>query len=271
MKEDYFRNIPGLSEEQVSETAYLVKTRGYALVPDFYSDAICAQLTSPLESAIETYQPVDISERSALDRYHIHDLMNRDFIYCQFLEDPRLQQLLSPLLGDHWIMYAFTSSSLPPGKGNYGSRIHNDCPRFSPGYIFNVGLIWLLDDFTADNGGTYVLPASQHIEAPPSEALFNRNSMQLEAKRGSLLVFDARLYHRAGENHTDNWRHSLTLNACRSYMKQRMDWVRFIRSDFSDRLNDQARRILGFDTRLPTRMEELFLPESERLYKANQG
>jgi hypothetical protein len=53
-------------------------------------------------------------------------------------------------------------------------------------------------------------------------------------------------------------------------MKQRMDWVRFIPSKISDQLNTQARRIIGFDTRLPSSLEEFFLPENERLYKANQ-
>jgi ectoine hydroxylase-related dioxygenase (phytanoyl-CoA dioxygenase family) len=54
-------------------------------------------------------------------------------------------------------------------------------------------------------------------------------------------------------------------------MKQRMDWVRFVPPEISDQLNEQARRLLGFDTRLPTNLEEFFLPQDQRLYKANQG
>jgi len=47
-------------------------------------------------------------------------------MFAGLLEDPRLQQLLAPLLGESWILYAFTSSSLPPGGSNYGNRIHVD-------------------------------------------------------------------------------------------------------------------------------------------------
>ena len=86
-----------------------------------------------------------------------------------------------------------------------------------------------------------------------------------------MIVFNARVVHSTGFNHTDQWRHALTMNACRSYMKQRMDWVRFIPDEISNQLNQSARRIIGFDTRLPTSLEEFFLPEEQRLYKPNQG
>jgi len=36
-------------------------------------------------------------------------------------------------------------------------------------------------------------------------------------------------------------------------------------------LSVQARRILGFDTRVPASLDEFFLPDSERLYKPGQG
>jgi hypothetical protein len=54
-------------------------------------------------------------------------------------------------------------------------------------------------------------------------------------------------------------------------MKQRFDWVRFVPRPIADALNPQARRIIGFDTRLPTSLEEFFLPEAQRLYKPGQG
>ena len=54
-------------------------------------------------------------------------------------------------------------------------------------------------------------------------------------------------------------------------MKQRMDWVRFIPEEISSRLNARARRVIGYDTRVPTTLEEFFVPEDQRLYKAGQS
>jgi hypothetical protein len=49
-----------------------------------------------------------------------------------------------------------------------------------------------------------------------------------------------------------------------------MDWVRFIPSEITDQLNQQARRIIGFDTRLPTSLEEFFQPIDKLFYKPGQ-
>jgi len=179
--------------------------------------------------------------------------------------------LVAPILGEHWILYAFTSSSVPPGGTNYGRRIHVDSPRYVPNYPSNVGLIWTLDAFTEETGGTDVLPGSHHSPRAPSEEYFDRRCVQVECLQGSLIVFQARLSHRSGLNRSPKMRHALTLNACRAFMKQRMDWVRFVPKDIADALGPQGRRLLGYDTRLPTSLEEFFVPEGERLYKPNQG
>jgi ectoine hydroxylase-related dioxygenase (phytanoyl-CoA dioxygenase family) len=266
------RDRPLLAESTIADHTYLVRTRGYTLVPDVLDAKDIALLKNGMSRAIDAYQPVAGVQRSVLDRYQIHDLMNQDINFARLLEDPRLQQLCAPHLGEHWIMYAATSSSIPPGGSNYASRLHVDSPRFQPGYAFNMGVIWALDDYTLENGGALkVLPGSHHVETAPDEAFFEQHCEQVQCKAGALLLFSARLFHRTSANQTARWNHSMTLNACRSFMKQRMDWVRFLRHDITDQLSPQARRIIGFDTRLPSSLEEFFLPDDQRLYKPNQG
>jgi len=248
-----------------------METRGYNVIPGFLDGAHCERLKAALARAIDEYAPRAASERSVLDRFLLHDLLCRDLEFAKLLDDPRLQSLVAPILGEHWILYAFTSSSVPPGGTNYGRRIHVDSPRYVPNYPSNVGLIWTLDAFTEETGGTDVLPGSHHSPRAPSEEYFDRRCVQVECLQGSLIVFQARLSHRSGLNRSPKMRHALTLNACRAFMKQRMDWVRFVPKDIADALGPQGRRLLGYDTRLPTSLEEFFVPEGERLYKPNQG
>ncbi|MFN5370369.1 MAG: phytanoyl-CoA dioxygenase family protein [Bacteroidia bacterium] len=259
-----------LDENTISMHTYSMQRIGYSIVPDFLSLNVTKLLREHLENVISNYQPVDGSTRSELDKYHMHDLICKNIIFGKTLEDRRLQQLIGAILGEYWIMYAYTSSSLPPNGANYGSRIHVDSPRFIPNYATNVGVIWALNDFTIENGSTHVLPGSHNSELEPSKEYFEKNSIRLTCKEGDLIIFNARLFHCAGINFTNKFRHALTLNACRPYMKQRMDWVRFVPESISKQLNAQARRILGFDTRIPTNLKEFFLPENQRFYKSNQ-
>ena len=262
------RDLPAAALE---EHLYALQTRGYDVIPGFLDPAHCERLKAALARALDEYSPRAGSERSALDRYLLHDLLARDLEIARLLDDPRLQPLVAPLLGEHWILYAFTSSSIPPGGTNYGRRMHVDSPRHICDYATNVGLIWALDAFTPETGGTEVLPGSHSSAQAPSEDYFERNCVQLQCPAGSLVVFQARLFHRSGVNASNRWRHALTMNACRSYMKQRMDWVRLVPKAIADALGPQGRRLLGYDTRLPSSMDEFFVPEAERLYKPNQG
>ncbi len=260
----------GMSASALAEHGYNMATRGYSVIPAMLEPSQRDRLKGELARALAEYRPGP-TEQSRNDRYLMHDLLCRDAMFGRLLEDERLQELLAPLLGASWIMYAFTSSSLPPQGTNYGNRIHVDSPRWVPGYAFNVGVMWALDDFTGDNGATQVLPGSHHSPATPSAEFFDRHCVRLTCGAGSMIVFDGRLFHRAGENRTGTWRHALTMNACRSFMKQRFDWVRFIPGSIAEGLSPQARRIVGFDTRLPTSLEEFFAPEDRRLYKPGQG
>jgi hypothetical protein len=263
---------PLISEKEVSEHSYHIQTRGFTLIDNFLTKTETELLKTTMEQAIKDFKPFPGVERSFYDQYQMHDLINRDLNYGRLLEDPRLQQLIAPHLGEHWVMYAATSSSIPPYGKNFASRLHVDCPRYHQGYVFNMGVIWVLDDYELDNGGALkILPGSQHSDTKPELDFFEKHCVHAVCKAGSLLLFNAKVYHRTYENNTDKWNHSMTLNACRSFMKPRMDWVRFVPHEISSQLNAQARRLIGFDTRLPTSLEEFFLPEEQRLYKANQG
>ena len=254
----------------VEEFEYQMNTVGFSIFEDFITEETCDNLKKKVTMEIENYQESG-NNRIHLDRCHLHDLVCKHIDVAKLLESDELDKLLSLLLGDTWIMYAFTSSSCPPKSTNYGGRVHVDSPRWINGYPTNIGVIWAIDNFTIDNGATKVLVASQHSEKMPTKKFFNENAQQVVCPKGSLIIFNSRVVHSSGNNNTDEWRHALTMNACRSYMKQRMDWVRFIPDTIAKDLNETAKRIIGYDTRLPSNLEEFFLPDEQRLYKPNQG
>lgn len=255
--------------ENLKNYEYQMKTLGFYVIENFLNEEVCIDLINILNKELSRYKTFG-TKRSLQDQFHLHDLICNHLKVAKLIENEELNLLLSKILGDYWIMYAFTSSSCPPHNTNFGGRIHVDSPRFIDNYVTNVGVIWALDDFTKINGATKVLPSSHNSEEIPSKELFDELSVDVIVPKGSLIIFNARLFHCTGFNETNEWRHALTMNACRPFMKQRMDWVRFVPSAISDNLNPMARRILGFDTQLPSSLEEFFLPDEKRLYKANQ-
>ena len=244
--------------------------KGFAVVPGVLDTAEIPAARALLQQCIAEDLNA-FTGKQYVDSWMVHNLMVRGEPFARLLENPKLHCYLSELLGETCILYAYTSSSMPPGGSNYSHRIHVDSPRFIPGYITNVGIMVALDDFTAANGATYFLPGSHQSDATPSEAEFFARAERVYPKAGDAVVFNARTWHMGGENKTDQPRHAITMNVCRSYMRQRFDYPRLVPPRIVNNLGEVGRRFLGFNVRMPTSLDEYYVPEDQRLYKANQG
>jgi ectoine hydroxylase-related dioxygenase (phytanoyl-CoA dioxygenase family) len=242
---------------------------GFAVVPRIVDADAAAALRGALEAAITKYPYRDFAGGRDVGMVHALMLWGRPFE--TLLSNARLRGLLSAVLGETCVLYAYTSSSMPPNGANYSARIHVDCPRFIPGYVTNVGVTLMLDDFTEESGATYLLPGSHRRPDAPAEDVFFRDAVRAIGRTGDAILFNGRTWHRGGENRTQSWRHAATLNACRAYMKQQLDWVRLVPPEIVDRNPPSFRQFLGYDVRVPAGLDEFYVPEEARLYKANQG
>jgi ectoine hydroxylase-related dioxygenase (phytanoyl-CoA dioxygenase family) len=247
-----------------------IKTQGFAIIPNVLDDPTVAVMKRELIHATEE----DLAAwegREYPDSWMVHNLMVRHSVFAEFLENPVLHSYLSELLGDTCILYAYTSSTMPPSGSNFSNRVHVDSPRVIAGYWTNVGVMVALDDYSAANGATRYLPESFERLDPPSLEEFMANSEQVLPRAGEAVIFNARTWHMGGKNATDQARHAITMNVCRSYMRQRFDYPWLVGAETLDHVGEVGRRFLGFNVRMPASLDEYYLPESERLYRAGQG
>jgi ectoine hydroxylase-related dioxygenase (phytanoyl-CoA dioxygenase family) len=241
-------------------------TKGFVVIPSVLSSGEIQKLKSELEVAIEKE-----SQFHGGTSHKDHGMVLVCPMYGKSFVDlagnAKAMDFFNAVMGEGCIVYAFTSSSMPPSKENYSTRVHIDCPRFIPGYITNMGGIFLLDDFTEENGATYFLPGSHLKPDEPTEEDFFKNAVRLKAPAGSACYFHGRLWHSGGKNSTQKWRHAVTINMCRSYMKQRLDLPRLLGPKAIEGATPLAAQKLGYWTRIPSSLEEYYLPPDKRLYK----
>lgn len=205
------------------------------------------------------------------DKGLIHSPMFLDDEFYRLLDSSSIREITDATLGQTAIMYAFSSSSIAPHDTNYAGRVHVDCPRIIPNYLTNLGLIIALTDFTELNGATKFLPGSFEQERPPTEEEFLSAAVTVTMKAGDAAIFNTRTWHMAGRNSTAEARHSLTLNFCRSYMRQRFDYPRMVPGHVASELSEQQRQFLGFFVQMPTSWEEFSAPPDQRKYRPGQG
>ena len=252
-----------------------ILNKGFAVIPGALEEgeveSLRRELSCLVAEDLEHWKDQPNHPANKIDRWMVHNPMARAPTFARILENQLMHAYLTELLTESCILYAYTTSSMPPGGTNYSNRIHVDCPRFIKDYITNVGVILPLDDFTEKNGATYFMPGSHLKAAPPTEQEFFAAAERIAPKAGDMVVFNARTFHLGGTNEMAVARHAITLNACRSYMRQRFDYPRLMPNKIVADLGALGRRFLGFDVRVPCSIEEYYLPADQRLYKANHG
>lgn len=243
-----------------------IETNGYIILKNVLTEDFIQRAVKELENAIDKEAAYHGSKEYS-DYGMVLNCAIYEGVFWELFNNQKLIGAVNSVLGEGCIVYAYTSSSMPPKKSNYSNRIHVDCPRFIDNYITNLGATIALDSFTKENGATYFLPQShKHLEQP-EESLFFAKAKRFIADPGDVLLFNARLWHLGGENHTSKWRHALTLNMCRPWMKQRIDIPRSLRSHDLTKMSSATKQKLGFYAQIPATYDEYYAPPEKRMYR----
>lgn len=244
---------------------YEINSQGYSILRDVLSKSFIEELKLELFKAIEQETKYHGS-RDYSDYGMVLLCSLYDKIFCNLFDLDLVREPFNLILGKGCIVYAYTSSSMPPNSSNYSERIHVDCPRIIPGYITNLGATVLLDDFNEKNGATWFLPYSQERQDKPTSEEFYSNSLRLIEKAGSIWFFNARIWHAGGKNLTKNWRHALTINMVRPWMKQRIDIPRAMSHIDLNSISLSAKQKLGFYAQVPASYSEYYVAPHERKF-----
>ena len=137
-------------------------------------------------------------------------------IFLELLAHPLIVAIWQAYLADDAIICStWSANTAYPGFDKYGW--HPDFPYWwinQPWPLERVcgQTIWLLDDFTEENGGTGFLPNSHLKGHPPPKEMneqWQPKAEILTGVRGSALVFHGALWHTARPNRTDKARSAL--------------------------------------------------------------
>lgn len=248
-----------------SEYLYELNTKGYCKFSNLISDNHLIQMQNAVDTVLKSNDP-------CVRANHFFLAHNFSTSFLKIIQFNPLQGIIDKVLGDTSIIHSFNGITLRPSISNpIQNAVHRDSPRFCRPYLLSLQVIVLLDDFTKENGGTYVLPGSQYLEEKPNDEYFYKNAVQIEGKAGDLVLFDAMLWHAGGTNTTNFQRRALTIVYSRSFMKQQIDLTKATQKAILDSADANLLRLLGFNVRVPASIEEFNLPSEQRLYKSNQG
>ena len=186
----------------------------------------------------------EVHQEAGTDR--LADLVNKDPVFEVCFTDPRVLACIAHVLSD-FKLSSLNSRAALPGQGLQALHSEGGPVGLGPYQVCNS--IWLLDDFTEDNGATRVVPGSHRLtvsvrDAVPDTAAAHPDEVRLTAPAGTVVVFNSHLWHGGTRNRTGGQRRALHSYFTRRGNAQQLNQREFIRPETLARLGPAATFIL---------------------------
>ena len=243
--------ISAAEQEQLDE-------EGYVVIPDVLSIAEIESYRAQLLQLAEA-ERADGKAREHADGkgQHVRWLVNKGQAFEKLVAHHKVAPYFEHLLGKDYTLSTLTSNLIYPGAPDNPFHVDNALgamPEPLPSFPMFVNSLWLLDDFTAENGGPRFVPGSHRwLKKPPTaddpQALCHPDEVRLSAPKGSVFLFNGAIWHATGANVTDRARICLICFCCRSFLKPMFDFVQHLQPEVVERATPEMRRIYGFDSR----------------------
>lgn len=176
------------------------------------------------------------------------DLLNKDEIFARCYTDPAVLAAAQQTLGQEFRVNSLNYRASLPGQGHQG--LHGDWGGAVEDSDFHIlNSMWLLDDFTDENGATRVVPGSHKSGRAPSDDLSDTtldhpDQILMTAPAGSVIIFNAHVWHGGTLNRTENRRRGMTMSFCRRDEPQQLNQREYIRKAVYDRISPAQRFLL---------------------------
>jgi Phytanoyl-CoA dioxygenase (PhyH) len=180
----------------------------------------------------------------------IYSVLSRTRACDRLVDHPRVLAVLDRLLMPNYLLSALQAINIQPGEA--AQLAHHDdgfYPIPRPRAPLTAATIWAIDDFTADNGATMVIPGSHRWgkrEPNPED-----HAIPVVMPAGSCVFFVGTLWHGGGANNTSRERLAVTAQYCQPWLRPMEAFTLSVPRDIARTVSDDIRRMLGYSIHPP--------------------
>ena len=193
----------------VLDLAFQMRVRGFCVLENVIPVGRCEEIRqNAIETVLREHASYDIGRAAAeMGIGYVPSVINHNQSFSEYLADDLLLALVGRLRGDN-ARISFTSAIInhPDNERNgwhadwpfnQNKAVHIRIPY--PEAMMHVTTLWMLSSFSADNGGTLVVPGSHRCpnnstgdDGPDPNETFS-DEVNVSGSAGSVLVMDSRL------------------------------------------------------------------------------
>jgi ectoine hydroxylase-related dioxygenase (phytanoyl-CoA dioxygenase family) len=231
--------------------------RGYVLLENVMGDRLLGELrTRTLELLDEEGDSAGHEFKTEAHARRLANLVDKGDVFRRAIVLPEILACVRHVLGPAIKLSSLNARSADPyspHSNNEGQPLHVDMggiPDEKGYWVCNT--VWLLDDFTAENGATRMVPGSHNWGTRPQDVLGDpmapyAGEVLLIGKAGSVAVMNAHMWHGGTANRTAAPRLAMHAFYCRRDKPQQQYQKALLRPETQASLSADVRDLLALD------------------------
>jgi ectoine hydroxylase-related dioxygenase (phytanoyl-CoA dioxygenase family) len=190
--------------------------------------------------------------RTEAHAHRLANLVDKGDVFARAIMLPDVLDGVRHVLGPEIKLSSLNARSADP-RGDVGQPLHVDMgavPDEKGYWVCNT--IWMLDDFTPENGATRMIPGSHRWGTRPQDVLADPHAAHpdevlLTGKAGGIVIMNAHLWHGGTANRTAAPRLAMHAFYCRRDKAQQQYQKRLLRPEVQACLSSEVRELLALD------------------------
>jgi hypothetical protein len=223
---------------------------GYLVLPGFIPFALLAQLRERVEALWEQEGDQAGSEfRPEPGSRRLANLVDKGAVFAQLIAMPAILECVEHVIGPDYKLSSLNARSANPHNGE-SQPLHVDAGAIADERGYSVcNTIWMLDDFTADNGATRMIARSHAWRRLPDPGVTEsvRGEELVTGSAGTVVVMNTHMWHGGTANRTDRCRRALHAFYTRNDKPQQQYQKALLRPQTVAALTPLQRRVLALD------------------------
>jgi ectoine hydroxylase-related dioxygenase (phytanoyl-CoA dioxygenase family) len=219
---------------------------GYVILPDLLTPAELGEIRDAVAQLLDQHGRNGFEGRMT---QRVYSVLNKTRTCDRIADHPRVLALLDRLLLPNYLLSMLQVINILPGE--QAQLLHTDdvfYPLPRPRAALGAATIWAIDDFTADNGATDIIPGS-HLWAQQTPEETERRPVVMKA--GSCVFFLSTLWHGGGANRSAAPRLAVTAQYCEPWLRPQEAFTLSIARDTARAVSEDIRRMLGYSIHPP--------------------
>jgi ectoine hydroxylase-related dioxygenase (phytanoyl-CoA dioxygenase family) len=180
------------------------------------------------------------------------NLVDKGEVFREAIARPEMLALVESVLGEGFKLSSLNMRSANPRSSSV-QPFHVDMGLLpdEKGYAV-CNCVWMLDDFTLENGALRVIPGSHNWGKKPQDEMpdpyaSHPQELLVTGRAGTVVVMNAHAWHGGTANRTDKERRALHSFFCRHDIPQQQYQKKLLRPETQAVLSDKLRGILAID------------------------